>query len=64
MSAWEDKLAIAEVVQNWALWRDFADFNGIVAVASMFVAVGLSLYSLYIYLRDYGHLLRAPASVP
>ena len=26
MSAWEDKLAIAEVVQNWALWRDFGDW--------------------------------------
>jgi hypothetical protein len=27
MSAWEDKLAIAEVVQNWALWRDFGDWE-------------------------------------
>jgi len=27
MSPWEDKLAIAEVVQNWALWRDFGHWE-------------------------------------
>ncbi len=27
MSPWEDKQAIAEVVQNWALWRDFGDWE-------------------------------------
>ncbi len=27
MSSWEDKLAIAEVVQNWAFWRDFGNWE-------------------------------------
>src|SRR6185295_18877826 len=31
MSAWEDKAAIAEVVQNWALWRDFGDWARLAA---------------------------------
>ena len=29
MSDWEDKLAIAEVVQNWALWRDTGDWDNL-----------------------------------
>lgn len=27
MSDWDDKLAIAEVIQNWALWRDTGDWK-------------------------------------
>jgi len=42
-------------------WHDFALFNGSVAVAAMVVAVTLTLYSLYLYLRDYGYLLRTRA---
>jgi hypothetical protein len=40
------------------LWQDFALFNGTVATLMMIFAVGLTLYSLYIYLHDYGYLLR------
>jgi CDP-diacylglycerol--glycerol-3-phosphate 3-phosphatidyltransferase len=40
------------------MWRDFSLFNGTVAVAMMVIAIALTLYSLYIYLRDYGYLLR------
>jgi len=43
---------------NGPFWRDFGMFNGIVAVSMMFIAVALSLYSLYLYLRKYGYLFR------
>ncbi|HEX5435771.1 MAG TPA: CDP-alcohol phosphatidyltransferase family protein [Gemmatimonadaceae bacterium] len=36
-----------------AAWRVFANFNGIVGVVTMIVAVVLTLYSLWIYLRRY-----------
>jgi phosphatidylglycerophosphate synthase len=38
------------------LWNLFADFNGIVGVASMAGAVALTLYSLVLYLRSYGRV--------
>lgn len=47
-------LAAREGWQNDALWRGFAYFNGIVGVASMAGAVGLTLWSLWLYLRRYG----------
>ena len=34
---------------------------GSIGAVSMLLAIALTLYSLYIYLRDYGHLLRTPA---
>ncbi len=37
---------------------------GSLGALSMFLAFILTLYSLYIYFRDYGHLLRAPATTP
>lgn len=37
-------------------WRAFAWFNGIVGTITMVVAVALTLYSLWIYLRRYGGL--------
>jgi len=39
-------------------WRDVSLVNGSVAVLMMLIAIALTLYSLYIYLRDYGYLLR------
>jgi phosphatidylglycerophosphate synthase len=44
-------------------WRDgpfaaFANFNGIVGVVTMAVAVALTLYSMALYLRRYGDVLR------
>ena len=41
---------------RWAL--DFAYFNGIVATVCMVVAVALTLWSLALYARRYGYLLR------
>jgi CDP-diacylglycerol--glycerol-3-phosphate 3-phosphatidyltransferase len=38
-------------------WRYFAMFNGIVGVVTMTGAVALTLYSLGLYARRYGHLL-------
>jgi CDP-diacylglycerol---glycerol-3-phosphate 3-phosphatidyltransferase len=43
------------------VWHDWALFNGTVAASMMVIAVALTLYSLYIYLRDYGYLLRSRA---
>jgi CDP-diacylglycerol--glycerol-3-phosphate 3-phosphatidyltransferase len=48
--------------QGWdaePLWRAFAQFNGVVGVATMIVALLLTVYSLGIYLRRYGSVLRA-----
>ena len=39
-----------------SLWTAFADFNGLVGVATMAGAVGLTLYSLVLYLRTYGRV--------
>ncbi|HEX8850959.1 MAG TPA: CDP-alcohol phosphatidyltransferase family protein [Gemmatimonadaceae bacterium] len=41
--------------------QGFAYFNGIVGTISMFVAVGLTLYSLALYFQRYGYLLRGRA---
>jgi phosphatidylglycerophosphate synthase len=38
-------------------WRAFAYFNGLAGTVTMAVAVALTLYSLALYLRRYGHLL-------
>jgi hypothetical protein len=39
-------------------WTAFTYFNGIVGVLSMTGAVGLTMYSLYLYLRRYSYLFR------
>jgi phosphatidylglycerophosphate synthase len=39
-------------------WRAFAAFNGLVGVVSMAVAVALTLWSLWLYLRRYGGVVR------
>lgn len=49
---WEARLA----------WQAFAQFNGLVGAAAMVGAVGLTLWSLGLYLRRYGHLLRPAAA--
>ena len=53
--------ATLAVARGWsaerdAAWRLFAQFNGIVGTLTMGVAVLLTLYSLWIYLRRYGGL--------
>ena len=40
-------------------WRAFALFNGTVGAATMVVAVVLTLYSLWLYARRYGGVLRS-----
>jgi phosphatidylglycerophosphate synthase len=42
-------------------WRAWSYFNGLVGALAMVGAVGLTLYSLGLYLRRYGGILRAPA---
>lgn len=39
------------------LWDAFANFNGAVGVLAMIGAVGLTLYSLWLYLHQYGRVL-------
>jgi phosphatidylglycerophosphate synthase len=41
-----------------ALWRAFAYFNGLAGAVTMYVAVALTLYSLWLYLRRFGAILR------
>jgi phosphatidylglycerophosphate synthase len=51
-------------------WMVFANLNGLIGVVSMVVAVGLTLYSLFLYLRRYGYIFlrgekaRAEAASP
>lgn len=37
-------------------WNGFADFNGLVGVSAMIGSLGLTLYSLALYLRIYGRI--------
>jgi hypothetical protein len=37
-------------------WNGFADFNGMVGVSAMIGSLGLTLYSLALYLRTYGRV--------
>ncbi|MGH7710507.1 MAG: CDP-alcohol phosphatidyltransferase family protein [Gemmatimonadaceae bacterium] len=62
--------AASAAAQNaWtnSAWVAFAHFNGIVGTIGMLAALGLTLYSLWIYLQRYGGLLlpgRRPATPP
>jgi phosphatidylglycerophosphate synthase len=42
-------------------WNAFALFNGIVGTVSMVVAIALTVYSMGLYLRRYGPMMRRPA---
>jgi CDP-diacylglycerol--glycerol-3-phosphate 3-phosphatidyltransferase len=47
--------------QGWEgepLWEAFARFNGIVGVTTMILALALTVYSLWLYLRKYWGLFR------
>ncbi len=50
--------ATLAAARNWdtPAWSAFANFNGIVGVATMTGAVGLTLYSLVLYIRTYGRV--------
>ncbi len=45
--------------QGWsaAPWTAFAHFNGLVGVVTMLAATLLTVWSLWLYVRDYGHVL-------
>ena len=42
-------------------WHAFALFNGIVGTISMVLAIALTIYSMGLYVRTYGPLMRQPA---
>lgn len=42
-------------------WNAFALFNGIVGTLSMVGAISLTLYSMWLYVRQYGPMMRQPA---
>ncbi len=56
----------AAVEHQWTsdAWKAFAMFNGIVGTLSMIGAVGLTLFSLYLYLRRYGGTVLRLAAPP
>jgi CDP-diacylglycerol---glycerol-3-phosphate 3-phosphatidyltransferase len=53
--------AAAEFHWTSEAWRYFAMFNGLVGTTAMIGAVGLTLYSLWLYARRYGYLLGGSA---
>jgi CDP-diacylglycerol--glycerol-3-phosphate 3-phosphatidyltransferase len=55
-------LATLAAESNWGRerWHKTSLLVGSVATLMMFVAIALTLYSLYVYMRDYGYLLRTP----
>jgi phosphatidylglycerophosphate synthase len=50
--------ATLAAVRGWntPAWNGFAEFNGVVGVAMMTGSVGLTIYSLALYLRRYGRI--------
>jgi CDP-diacylglycerol--glycerol-3-phosphate 3-phosphatidyltransferase len=50
--------------EDHAAWRAFATFNGIVGVVTMAIAFVLTVYSLWVYMRRYGGLLRQLVTRP
>ena len=46
--------------RDWSgpISRNFGWFAGIVGAVSMLLAIGLTLYSLFVYMRGYGYLFR------
>lgn len=53
-------LATLAATRHWTpdRWHRTSLFVGTVSTVMMIVAVSLTLYSLYVYMRDYGYLLR------
>jgi CDP-diacylglycerol--glycerol-3-phosphate 3-phosphatidyltransferase len=53
-------LATLAAQQHWPAdrWHKTSLFVGTVSTAMMITAIALTLYSLYVYMRDYGYLLR------
>lgn len=49
-------------VQDTAEWRAFAMFNGLVGVLAMMAAVGLTVWTLVLYLQRYGRLVVHPVA--
>jgi CDP-diacylglycerol--glycerol-3-phosphate 3-phosphatidyltransferase len=55
-------LATLMATQGWTgpVSRNIGMVLGSIGAVSMMVALALTIYSLYIYMRDYGYLLRTP----
>jgi CDP-diacylglycerol--glycerol-3-phosphate 3-phosphatidyltransferase len=55
-------IATLMVERGWTgpVSRTIGMICGTIGAASMLVAIALTLYSLFIYMRDYGYLLRTP----
>jgi len=53
---WAATLAAEKHVENQALWRDFALFNGTVGTIMMVVATFLTIYSLFVYMRSFSSI--------
>jgi CDP-diacylglycerol--glycerol-3-phosphate 3-phosphatidyltransferase len=51
-------LAAARGWESAPAWTAFIHFNGIVGVITMAIAFALTVYSLWLYLRQYGDLVR------
>jgi signal recognition particle receptor subunit beta len=49
-------LAVRQRWESLPAWSGFANFNGLVGVLAMIGAVGLTLYSLALYLQRYGRV--------
>ena len=61
---WFSALTLARA-QGWGplpLWRAFATFNGVVGTVSMCAAVAMTVWSLWLYARQYG--VRVVAAQP
>jgi CDP-diacylglycerol---glycerol-3-phosphate 3-phosphatidyltransferase len=56
-------LATLMTAQGWTgpVSRTIGMTLGTIGAVSMLLAIALTLYSLYIYMRDYGYLFRVPA---
>ena len=56
----------AAMEHGWrgSAWHAFALFNGIVGTISMVLAIALTLYSMGLYLRTYGPMVRQMALAP
>jgi CDP-diacylglycerol--glycerol-3-phosphate 3-phosphatidyltransferase len=56
--------ATLAAAHDWtnAAWRGFAMFNGIVGTFMMIVAVALTIYSLIVYMRNFGGIVASSSS--
>ena len=54
---WALTAAVEHGVRDASLWKAFAQFNGVVGVLTMIIAVFLTIYSLAVYMRSFSSVL-------